>query len=74
MRSSPWFSGLLDGVNAAAVGLMGGVTIELAREAIVDARTVVVAVVALALLVATRVNSAWLILAGGAVGLAVDLL
>jgi chromate transporter len=74
MRSSPWFSGLLDGVNAAAVGLMGGVTIELAREAIVDARTVVVAVVALVLLVATRVNSAWLILAGGAMGIAFDLL
>ena len=74
MRSSPWFSGLLDGVNAAAVGLMGGVTIELAREAIVDVRTVVVAVVALVLLVATRVNSAWLILAGGAMGIAFDLL
>ena len=74
MRSSPWFSGLLDGVNAAAVGLMGGVTIELAREAIVDARTVVVALVALVLLVATRVNSAWLILAGGAIGIAFDLL
>lgn len=74
MRSSPWFSGLLDGVNAAAVGLMGGVTIQLAREAIVDATTVVVAVAALALLVATRINSAWLILAGGAMGFAVDLL
>jgi chromate transporter len=74
MRSSPWFSGLLDGVNAAAVGLMGGVTIQLAREAIVDATTVVVAVAALALLVATRINSAWLILAGGAIGLLVDML
>jgi chromate transporter len=74
MRSSVWFSGLLDGVNAAAVGLMSGVTFQLAREAIVDATTVVVAVAGLALLVATRVNSAWLILAGGAIGLAVDLL
>jgi len=74
MRSSPWFSGLLDGVNAAAVGLMGGVTIQLAREAIVDATTVVVALAALALLVAARINSAWLILAGGATGLLVDML
>jgi chromate transporter len=74
MRASPWFSGLLDGVNAAAVGLMGGVTIQLAREAIVDVTTVVVAVAALLLLVASRVNSAWLILAGGAIGLAIDLL
>ena len=74
MRSSPWFSGLLDGVNAAAVGLMGGVTIQLAREAIVDAISFVLAVAALALLVATKINSAWLILAGGAIGIAVDLL
>jgi chromate transporter len=74
MRSSPLFSGLLDGVNAAAVGLMGGVTIPLAREAIVDATTLVVGVVALLLLAAARINSAWLILAGGAIGLAVDIL
>ena len=74
MRSSKWFSGLLDGVNAAAVGLMAGVTIALAREAIVDVTTVVVAVVALGLLAVARVNSAWLILAGGAIGLLVDIL
>jgi len=74
MRASRWFSGLLDGVNAAAVGLMAGVTIELAREAIIDVTTVVVAVVALLLLAVVRVNSAWLILAGGAIGLIVDML
>jgi chromate transporter len=74
MRSSRWFSGLLDGVNAAAVGLMGGVTIQLAREAIVDSITLVIAAVALLLLIAARINSAWLILAGGAIGLAIELL
>jgi chromate transporter len=74
MRASPWFSGLLDGVNAAAVGLMGGVTIQLAREAIVDSITLIVAAAALLLLIAARINSAWLILAGGAIGLAIELL
>ena len=74
MRTSKWFSGLLDGVNAAAVGLMAAVTIELAREAIVDITTIVIAVVALSLLAVARVNSAWLILAGGAIGLLVDML
>ncbi|CAN5740597.1 hypothetical protein BH20ACT23_BH20ACT23_09200 [soil metagenome] len=74
MRASKWFSGLLDGVNAGAVGLMAGVTIELAREAIVDVTTVVLAVVALLLLAFARVNSAWLILSGGAIGLVVDAL
>lgn len=72
MRASKWFSGLLDGVNAAAVGLMAGVTIELAREAIVDVTTVVVALGALLLLAVARVNSAWLILAGGVIGLVVE--
>jgi len=74
MRSSKLFSGLLDGVNAAAVGLMAGVTIQLAREAIVDATTLIISATALLLLAAARVNSAWLILAGGAIGLAIDLL
>jgi chromate transporter len=74
MRSSQLFSGLLDGVNAAAVGLMAGVTIQLAREAIVDATTLVIGVTTLLLLAAARINSAWLILAGGAIGLAIDLL
>jgi chromate transporter len=74
MRSSQLFSGLLDGVNAAAVGLMAGVTVQLAREAIVDAATLIIGATALLLLAAARVNSAWLILAGGAIGLAIDLL
>ena len=74
MRSSQLFSGLLDGVNAAAVGLMAGVTIQLAREAIVDATTLIISATALLLLAGARINSAWLILAGGAIGLAIDLL
>ncbi|MGH2699339.1 MAG: chromate efflux transporter [Actinomycetota bacterium] len=73
MRRSVWFSGLLDGVNAAAVGLMAGVTVRLARAAIVDVMTALVAVTALALLLATRINTAWLIVAGGAVGLLLQL-
>jgi chromate transporter len=74
MRASKWFSSLLDGINAAAVGLMAAVTIELAREAIVDVTTGAIAVAALLLLAVVRVNSAWLILAGGAVGILADLL
>ena len=74
MRSSKLLSGLLDGVNAAAVGLMAGVTVLLAREAIVDALTVAIAVTALLLLFVARVNSAWLILSGGAIGVLADLL
>lgn len=69
VRGSPRVSALLDGVNATALGLMAGVLVELARAALVDLLTLALAVVALALLLKTELNSAWLVLAGGAVGL-----
>jgi chromate transporter len=64
----------LDGVNVAALALMAGVTVTLARAAIVDALTAGLAVAAALLLVRVRINSAWLILAGGGLGLIVHLL
>ena len=69
IRGSRWMSAFLDGVNVAAVGLMAAVTWQLARAAIVDGFTALLAVVAGALLLRTRVNSAWLVIAGAAVGL-----
>jgi chromate transporter len=74
LRQSPWTAALLDGVNAAAVGLMAGVTALLARDALVDAITVTLAVAAAVVMLATRINPAWLVAAGGAVGLSVSLL
>jgi chromate transporter len=68
LRRSPWTAVILDGVNAAAVALMGGVLIELGRSALIDALTWVLALVALAILVRFKVNSVWLILAGAMVG------
>jgi chromate transporter len=66
LRSSPTASAMLDGVNAAALGLMAAVAWQLGRTAIVDPFTGVLAVVAAAILIRWRVNSAWLV-AGGAV-------
>jgi chromate transporter len=66
LRASPWFGALLDGVNVAAVALMAAVTLTLGRAAIVDAFTVGLAVVAAVLLLRYKVNSAWLVLGGGA--------
>ena len=74
LRSSPHASALLDGVNAAALGLMAGVTVELGRAALVDPLTIVLGLVALGLLLKTKLNSAWLVLGGGAVGVAARLL
>ncbi len=69
VRRWTWSAALLDGVNASAIGLMAGVLVELADEALTGPVTVTLAVVSLVLLLRTRLNSAWLILAGGAAGL-----
>jgi chromate transporter len=66
LRASPWFGALLDGVNVAAVALMAAVTLTLGRAAIVDPFTAGLAVVAAVLLLRYKVNSAWLVLGGGA--------
>ena len=68
LRGSPWAAGFLDGANAASVALMAGVTWELARAAVVDGLTAVLALGAAAVLLATRLNSAWLVAGGAAVG------
>ncbi len=73
LRRSPWTSAFLDGVNAAALGLMAAVTWQLGRAAIVDGFTLALAVVAGAVLLRLKVNSAWLVGGGAAVGLAYHL-
>jgi chromate transporter len=71
MRRSPWLSGLLDGVVAASLGLMAAVTVDLARQALVDLPSVLIFVAAAVLLIRFRVNSTWLIAGGAAAGLLV---
>jgi chromate transporter len=74
LRRYPWTAALLDGVNVAALGLMAGVAWQLGRDAIVDPLTVLLALGAAILLLRFRVNSAWLVLGGGAIGIAGSLL
>jgi chromate transporter len=69
MRSSPTFGTALDGINATAIGLMAAVSVQLAGDALVDPLTVAILVAAGALLWRTRLNSAWLIAGGAAIGL-----
>ena len=59
---------VLDGVNIAAVALMVAVLAQLAQNALTDWLTWGLALVALAILSRFKVNSAWLILAGAALG------
>jgi chromate transporter len=69
LRQSPTAAALLDGVNAASLGLMGGVTIQLGRAALVDVWTILIAAAAAVALLRSRMNSAWLIALGAVIGL-----
>ncbi|MGB8214861.1 MAG: chromate efflux transporter [Anaerolineales bacterium] len=69
IRNSPWTTGFLDGVNVASLGLMLGVTIQLAATAIIDPITILIALVSLFLLLRFKLNSTWLIAGGALIGL-----
>ena len=71
LRRSPVAGAFLDGVNVASLALMVVVTWQLGRAAIVSATTLALAVVSAVLLLRFRVNSLWLVLGGGVVGLGV---
>jgi chromate transporter len=74
LRRSAWAAGFLDGVNVASLGLMAVVTWHLGRAALVDALTVGLGLVATVLVFRLRLNSAWLVLGGGLVGIAAHIL
>jgi chromate transporter len=69
MRASRAFAGFLDGVNAAAIGLMAAVVVEIGRGALVGWPAWAIAIVATAAAVGTKVNPTWLMGASAAVGL-----
>jgi len=68
LRRSPIAGAFLDGVNAASLALMIAVTWDLGREAIIDLTTVTLAILGATGLIRFRLNSAWLVLAGGLIG------
>jgi chromate transporter len=74
MRESPWLGSLLDGVIAASLGLMAAVTLQIARASLVDLPTILLALLSTLALARWRVNSAWLVVGGALVGLAVHFL
>lgn len=68
IRRSPLAGAILDGVIVASLALMGVVTWQLARAALIDPVTIAIACVSAVLLFAFRLNAAWLILAAAIVG------
>jgi chromate transporter len=70
VRGHPLTAALLDGINAAAIGLMAAVSIQLGRTALVDPLAIGVAIGATVALVWWRLPSILVVGLGGAVGLA----
>lgn len=73
LKGSPYARIFLDGLNVTTLGLMGAVSWQLARGAILDTFTAVEAAVAFLILLRFKINSAWLILAGVVAGVAYNL-
>ncbi len=68
IRKSPIAGAFLDGVNVASLALMAVVTVQLARGAILDWISLLLAIASAVLLLRFKVNSAWLVLGGAIVG------
>jgi chromate transporter len=69
IRHAPAARAALDGVNVASLALMAVVTVQLARAAVVDWTTLTLALIAAVALFRWKINSAWLVLAGAAIGI-----
>lgn len=74
VRKSKTASAFLDGVNVGSVALMAVVAVELGRAAVLDVPTALLGAASAVLLFRWRVNSAWLVLGGGALGVLVNAL
>jgi chromate transporter len=74
LRSSRWVAAALAGANVAALALMTGVSLQLARSALVDVFTWGLALLSLGILLRFKVNPIWLILLAAAASVAAHLL
>ncbi len=72
VRRSPIAGAFLDGVAVASLGLMAWVTVQFGHTALIDIPTVLLAIVAAALIFRWKLNTAWLIGAGAVVGILVQ--
>ena len=68
LRSSRPLAVFMDGVNCAAIGLMAGATLTLARDALIDPFTAVLFAISLILTVRFHTNAAALVLSGALLG------
>jgi chromate transporter len=73
LRRIGWTSAFLDGLNAAALALMAATTITLARETLDTAFGIALFAAGAVILLRYNPNSAWLVLAGAALGVGWEL-
>ncbi len=69
IRKSPTAGAFLDGVIVASLALMGVVTVQLGRAAMIDPWTIGLALVSAAVLFRFQLNSGWLVLGGAIAGI-----
>jgi chromate transporter len=69
LRKSPPLAAFLDGINVGALALMMAVSWALGRAALVDPWAALLGLASAGLLLRSRINPAWLVLAGGVAGL-----
>jgi chromate transporter len=72
LRKSPVAGAFLDGVNVAALALMAVVTVQLARAALVDAPTILLALAGAVALIRFKLNTTWLVAVGALLGVAIE--
>jgi len=68
LRKNPILSIVLDGVNVASIALMAAVTIKLGLATLIGWQSIIIFLVSAVLLIKTKLNSTWLILAGSIIG------
>ena len=69
LRQSAWIAAFLDSVNVCALALMGGVTVQLASDALRGWMTWVITLISLGVLLRWKISPAWVVLGGGIAGL-----
>lgn len=68
LRQSKIMSAMLDGINIGSLVLMATVSLKLGAASLVDPLTIIIFLISLLVLIKYKINSAWIILAGGVIG------
>jgi len=74
LRRSTWLGAFLDSVNACAVALMVGVTLQLGADALRGTVPWIIALIALGVLLKWKISPAWIVVGGWIAGLAAEAL